>query len=361
MPVFTQTCSSDPVVVLGAEEGMLALAATVTCTCGSLPLPSDDGGDSIMESAANYEYNNHSTDSNGDGDGAHAHAHASSSLFIHINGIRHWTTCALSLSATNTFNLNSLTPAQRSILLLKQQQQQLIAGLALLRKRQPLGVSGPGGAAARNGGLGLTGWQQLPREKKDPFDAVRLRPSKIAHLYAGSRFQGRQKSGSNSYEVMVDIKDVNLKDSSLCGYLHIRGLTDEYPELTTFFDAEIIGNAYSFVTKKWDASSKTDKEHWTLFKPFEPMCDIFTNDDFKYDFQNKDVIFMRWKEHFLVPDHRVEGITGASFAGFYYICYNMSKGEIEGYYYHQSSEKFQKLMLSHVQERPSSFGSFEFR
>lgn len=77
----------------------------------------------------------------------------------------------------------------------------------------------------------------------------------------------------------------------------------------------------------------------TLFKPFEPMCDIFTNDDFKYDFQNKDVIFMRWKEHFLVPDHRVEGITGASFAGFYYICYNMSKGEIEGYYYHQSSEK----------------------
>jgi hypothetical protein len=39
-------------------------------------------------------------------------------------------------------------------------------------------------------------------------------------------------------------------------------LTEEYPELTTFFDAEIIGNAYSFVTKKWDASPKTDKEHW---------------------------------------------------------------------------------------------------
>ncbi|KAK3813509.1 MAG: hypothetical protein JOS17DRAFT_456059 [Linnemannia elongata] len=205
MPVFTQTCSADPVVVPGAaDECMLALAATATCTCGSLPLPSDDGGDSIMESAANHEYNDHSTDPNGDG--GSAHAHASSSLFIYIDGIRHWTTCALSLSVTNTLNLNSLTPAQRSILLLKQQQQQLIAGLALLRKRQPLGVSGPGGAAARNGWLGLTGWQQLPKEKKDPFDAVRLRPSRIAHLYAGSRFQGRQKSGSNSYEVMVDIK-----------------------------------------------------------------------------------------------------------------------------------------------------------
>lgn len=30
--------------------------------------------------------------------------------------------------------------------------------------------------------------------------------------------------------------------------------------------------------------------------------------------------FMRWKERFLVPDHRVTSINGASYAGFYYIC-----------------------------------------
>ncbi len=29
--------------------------------------------------------------------------------------------------------------------------------------------------------------------------------------------------------------------------------------------------------------------------------------------------FMRWKERFLVPDHRVRDINGASFAGFYYL------------------------------------------
>ncbi|KAG0275033.1 hypothetical protein BGZ95_009247 [Linnemannia exigua] len=344
MPVFAQICSADPVVTFD-DGGMIAVS---TCNCGA-DIGAAIGGDSVIESADDYTNSNHSTTN-------------VSSRFIHIDGIRHSTTCAFALSATNSFNFNlntlTLTPAQRSILILKQQQQQLIAGLALLRKQQQPLV--PGGATTRNGALGATR-QQVRREKKDPFDAVRLMPSRISHLYAGSRFQGRQKSGSNSYEVMVDIKDVNLKDSSLCGYLHIKGLTDEYPELTTFFDAEIIGSAHSFVTKKWDASAKTDKEHWTLFKPFEPMCDIFTNDDFKYDFQGKDVIFMRWKEHFLVPDHRVEGITGASFAGFYYICYNISKGEIEGYYYHQSSEKFQKLMLSHVQERPTSFGSFEFR
>jgi hypothetical protein len=32
------------------------------------------------------------------------------------------------------------------------------------------------------------------------------------------------------------------------------------------------------------------------------------------------VLFMRWKEQFLVPDHRVRSINGASYAGFYYIC-----------------------------------------
>lgn len=42
---------------------------------------------------------------------------------------------------------------------------------------------------------------------------------------------------------------------------------------------------------------------------------------------------MRWKEHFLVPDHRVRTIDGASFAGFYYICYQRSTNEIKGYYF----------------------------
>jgi hypothetical protein len=39
-------------------------------------------------------------------------------------------------------------------------------------------------------------------------------------------------------------------------------LTQEYPELTTFFDAEIIGSAHSFKTEKWGADERTDKDHW---------------------------------------------------------------------------------------------------
>mmetsp|Transcript_31990 Transcript_31990/g.66907 ORF Transcript_31990/g.66907 Transcript_31990/m.66907 type:complete len:86 (+) Transcript_31990:419-676(+) len=69
-------------------------------------------------------------------------------------------------------------------------------------------------------------------------------------------------------------------------------------------------------------------------------------------------VFMRWKEHFLVPDHRITAIQGASFAGFYYICLDSRTGAILGFYYHQSSEMFQSLHMRHVPARTS--GTWEF-
>jgi len=55
---------------------------------------------------------------------------------------------------------------------------------------------------------------------------------------------------------------VDLAESFLCGYLRINGLTEEYPELTTYFEAEIIGPKHSFLTRKWDADELIDEEHW---------------------------------------------------------------------------------------------------
>jgi len=34
--------------------------------------------------------------------------------------------------------------------------------------------------------------------------------------------------------------------------------------------------------------------------------------------RDRGAVFMRWKERFLVPDHRVQDISGASFAGLLY-------------------------------------------
>lgn len=70
---------------------------------------------------------------------------------------------------------------------------------------------------------------------------------------------------------------------------------------------------------------------------------------------------MRWKEYFLVPDHRVTHITGASFEGFYYIMFNQFTGRVEGIYFHAKSEKYQKLDLRSEEGRGMDWRSCEFR
>lgn len=51
----------------------------------------------------------------------------------------------------------------------------------------------------------------------------------------------------------VIIQFVDEANSYLCGYLKIKGLTFEFPTLTTFFDGEIISKRFPFLTRKWDA------------------------------------------------------------------------------------------------------------
>lgn len=96
----------------------------------------------------------------------------------------------------------------------------------------------------------------------DPFaDVTRLRLKNTRQdcLYPGASFVGIQKSGRNSYNVSVTIvvctlhpvhlrfiincclQNVDFPGSTLCGYLTIENLTDDHPQLTTYFDAEIIG------------------------------------------------------------------------------------------------------------------------
>lgn len=237
-------------------------------------------------------------------------------------------------------------------------------------------------------------------------------------LYPGASFQGTQKSGRNSYDVNVTIVDVDFASSSLCGYLRIRGLTDDWPELTTYFDAEIIGSRYGFITQNWGATEHEDLVHWSRFPAFKHVKHETKRPYLTMEDRDRGAVFMRWKERFLVPDHRVQDINGASFAGFYYVCVDFNPpaissptrsasqqfplapecDEVElfsrstiipkadgrrrrdssvrrstlplvplsppvatmsGFYYHQNSEPYQQLSLCHIPERTSS--SFEFR
>jgi hypothetical protein len=81
-------------------------------------------------------------------------------------------------------------------------------------------------------------------------------------------------------------------------------------------------------------------QHWNRFQAWRPLATLARKPDFSHkNFAQRENIFMRWKEHFLVPDHRVRTISGASFEGFYYICFNQVSGNISGIYFHAKSEK----------------------
>jgi glucose-induced degradation protein 4 len=146
----------------------------------------------------------------------------------------------------------------------------------------------------------------------------------------------------------------------------------------------MIGTKYGFITQHqgWGATEKVDVNHWTKFVPFRPYARQVRKGNVGItDFANKDNIFMRWKERFVVPDHRLKDLNGASFAGFYYICFNQKDGKFDGIYFHQNSERyvktvvlnhspvgrqvltghrFQKLELKHIEDR-GCFGALEFR
>ncbi|KAI8971556.1 vacuolar import/degradation protein Vid24 [Mycotypha africana] len=185
----------------------------------------------------------------------------------------------------------------------------------------------------------------------------------VGELYAGSMFKGTQKCGTTSYEVNVEILNVNMKESTLSGYLKIKGLTSEFPELTTFFQAEIIGSKYSFHTRKWQADRQSDLLHWKKFPSFvQSYLENFAKDELwqEEDDQDGDFLYMRWKEMFLVPDHHINAIHGASFAGFYYICYQRSTKHIKGYYFFRHHKDwFQELNLDYVPD--AGFSHYEFR
>ncbi|GKT54503.1 vacuolar import and degradation protein [Colletotrichum tofieldiae] len=196
------------------------------------------------------------------------------------------------------------------------------------------------------------------------FSNMRIIPSTASSfLRPGSKFHGTQQSERQVYDVQVEIKHVDLRESFLCGYLRIQGLTEDHPTLTTYFEGEIIGTKYSFITnhESWGATDKIDLNHWAKFNAFRPFQKQARKGPVVIrDVAQRENIFMRWKEHFLVPDHRVRTISGASFEGFYYICFNQVKGEVSGIYFHSKSEKFQQLELKHVEDR-GCFGAMEFR
>ena len=189
-------------------------------------------------------------------------------------------------------------------------------------------------------------------------------------MYTGYQ-TGTDCSGNRQeYKVQVEFRDVDLEASWGCGLLSIFQLTPAYPVLTTYFDAEIIGTTkgFNFSTEgRWGTHSDTDYRHWSKFPHWrEQLSANFSRDtNFSYDWTatpqapspdptlRGPFIYMRWKERFLVPTNAYRSLEGASYDGFYYICLDVGKGSMDGYYYHTSTSEYQRLCLE-VEKRAAS-------
>lgn len=210
---------------------------------------------------------------------------------------------------------------------------------------------------------------------------MRVRPTTSSHLRSGLEFRGTQQSGRAVYDVNVTFNYVDLTEAFLCGNLRISGLSEDHPTLTTYFEGEIIGSKYSFITKNpnWNSSEKIDIEHWARFAAFRPIAQNLRsarmnskNGSSDSGLRGQDHVFMRWKELQILPnddgnattqaqqhdtqmalstqetpatganttqayrDRRTRALEGVSYAGFYYICLDQRNGSINGMYYHQN-------------------------
>jgi hypothetical protein len=99
-----------------------------------------------------------------------------------------------------------------------------------------------------------------------------------------------------------------------------------HPQLTTMWSGEIIGPTYGFATGpafySAQATEQDDMRHWSRFEHFRKVKGelkrpglTMREDTGMGGGPEKGFCFMRWKERFLVPDHKVRDISGASFAG----------------------------------------------
>lgn len=89
-----------------------------------------------------------------------------------------------------------------------------------------------------------------------------------------------------------------------------------------------------------------DGRHWSRFAHFIRRHEQHWRDpNYHFDHTGEEMLYMRWKEEFLVPDHRVKEISGASYEGFYYMAFDVHKRSWEGFYFHRNSEEFQSITL----------------
>ncbi|KAK9158844.1 hypothetical protein Scep_005418 [Stephania cephalantha] len=191
-------------------------------------------------------------------------------------------------------------------------------------------------------------------------------PPACTLLSIGQAFSGSQNVSSlqkdEAWKVNVRIQGCDLDHGYLCGTMEALNVPFADTPVVTFWEGEIVDTKnYTFFTGKWEATIEDDIRHWSKFPSFSPLLnEVKDNGGRSLNLSNYPYIFMRWKEQYFV---NVGVDCGLTIAGFYYVCFSVSDGSIDGFYYDPNSSPFQKLELKSTNEGKSgfSFSSYQLQ
>lgn len=154
-------------------------------------------------------------------------------------------------------------------------------------------------------------------------------------LRNGSRYEGEQKTHTGPFKIDMKVDVFDMSQFFMCGTFKIFNLTKRYDTIHTYFECEIVDSEKKF-------QETEEMSHWATFSEWR--------DDFieKYDPASENLLFMRIKELFLLPDPNIKHIPGASIDGYYYCIYNKQDDSFKGFYYYEScrAQPTQKIVLS---------------
>lgn len=178
-------------------------------------------------------------------------------------------------------------------------------------------------------------------------------------LRAGACFVGTQHDEWGSCEIDVSISSVSVSDSFLSGCIRFKNLVPTCPSVTTYFEAEMIGSQYNFLTPHtdWGSDARYDLKQWREFPSWDSReeeqlmhlrrqqrqrrrrssvesIDLLDVRDPQW--WNKRHVYMRWKERRMVHPTTQPHRRDFNFDGFYYICFDQEEATIQGLYYQPS-------------------------
>ena len=127
---------------------------------------------------------------------------------------------------------------------------------------------------------------------------------RCGQAFTGTQIVSALSERSEAWDVHVVLHQVDLGAGRLSGSMEAKNVPAANTPVVTMWEGEIIDNVHShFLTGRWDASRKTDLDHWSKFPAFADVRTRVEVDGGRdLDLSVLPVVFMRWKENRLQPE-----------------------------------------------------------